>query len=278
MGTCNWRLCKDGPVSASKRAQKYFSNYPIFGYHLLTVSESQNPGASHAISLSQFHVSWANFDYGLISSVQNLAIHGSHNLPKGYDLVSVPRHAQVERHGSISDYAEIKSKYSPVKALIAIVQLLYAIATLYESRVHQIDRFGYAAFGLTVAPYAVMSLLNLIAGLLCPEFEEIYLITSSILEEARSRPDAQFGEVAGDLVECGDGSVQVADTYMGSVVVQVDATFEFDEKAQRHSVSVAAATQSHGSTVGEKRPEVPDAAVYYTAYNRDCSSTCSKTK
>jgi hypothetical protein len=48
-------------------------------------------------------------------------------------------------------------------------------------------QFGYAGFDLTVAPYAIVSLLNLLGSLLCPEFPAIYMIESSIMEEeARS--------------------------------------------------------------------------------------------
>ena len=112
------------------------------------------------------------------------------------------------------------------------------MTTLYESRVHQIDQFAYAAFGLTVAPYAIMSLVNLVVGLFCPDFEELYLLKSSILEEARSRPDAQFGEVAGDLVEYEDGSVVAPETCIRAKVVNVDVIFGLDEKAEQRSASI----------------------------------------
>lgn len=66
-------------------------------------------------------------------------------------------------------------------------QTLFATATLYRARVNQLSRFGYAAFGLTVAPYAVMSIVNLLRSLFTPEYPTMYLIESSIAAEARRR-------------------------------------------------------------------------------------------
>jgi hypothetical protein len=173
-----------------------------FGAHqLILATEPQKNDTRRALCLNCISTTWESFEFGTRDMVGNRNIHGSHNLPVGYEFVAVPRYAQVERRGPAHGYAEMKFKYSLVRTLVAIIQLLYASTTLYETRVHQINRFGFAAFGLTVAPYIIMSLLNLVAGLFCPDFEELYLVNSSILEEAKSRPDAQFGVVAGDLVE-----------------------------------------------------------------------------
>jgi hypothetical protein len=59
--------------------------------------------------------------------------------------------------------------------------------TLYRARGNQIERFGYAAFGLTVAPYAVVSVLNLLGSGLCPEFAALYMVESLIMKEAAKR-------------------------------------------------------------------------------------------
>ena len=62
----------------------------------------------------------------------------------------------------------IAASYSIPKAVIAIVQLGYATVTLYQSRGNQIEHYGYAAFALTVIPYAIMSLINLLGNILTP--------------------------------------------------------------------------------------------------------------
>lgn len=137
-----------------------------------------------------------------------IKIHGRCQLPEGYDLVVVPADATFE-HDEPEEkpklpvlrrqWAKLSSpflpqkrkhitlacSYSSVKILVSIVQLLYAISTLYESRGDQIARYGYAAFGLTVAPYAWMSLVNLVGNLICPQYDAMYIVESSDLDALR---------------------------------------------------------------------------------------------
>lgn len=80
----------------------------------------------------------------------------------------------------------LSSSYNFTKALIAILQLLFATYTLVQTRGDQIDRFGYAAFGLTVAPYLIMSFINLLSSLLAPDYSHIYLVRSKVMEEAEN--------------------------------------------------------------------------------------------
>jgi hypothetical protein len=95
---------------------------------------------------------------------------------------------------------EISATYSFPKAFIAVVQLLYASFTLYSSFGSQIETYGYAAFGLTVTPYALMSLINLIGGWVTPSYPAIYFVRSSILDEAAKRGSV-FDGVVGTLRE-----------------------------------------------------------------------------
>jgi hypothetical protein len=75
-----------------------------------------------------------------------------------YSLAYVPRHAKLEPlHQGTTNGGHIptslSSSYSIVKATIAIVQVLYASATVYKAtQGPEIDQYGYAAFGLTVIP------------------------------------------------------------------------------------------------------------------------------
>ena len=139
-------------------------------------------------------------------------IHGRCKLPPGYVLVKVPYDAAFaedeassgDLHDSwwkrkyhnvskavtdavkprqLTDSVTIASSHSALKALVALVQALFAIATLYNAYGHQIDRFGYAACGLTVVPYALMSLINLCANLACPEYSKMYLVSNQALEQ-----------------------------------------------------------------------------------------------
>jgi hypothetical protein len=51
----------------------------------------------------------------------------------------------------------------------------------------QLERYGYAAFGLTVIPYVTMSLVNLIAHLATPHYSAMYLVHSPEMDEAIER-------------------------------------------------------------------------------------------
>jgi len=71
--------------------------------------------------------------------------------------------------------------------------------TLYQSRGNQINIYGYAAFGLTVVPYAIISLVNLFSALVTPEYPALFMVGSDIMDEA-IRHGATFYGVVGRLV------------------------------------------------------------------------------
>jgi hypothetical protein len=93
----------------------------------------------------------------------------------------------------------ISSSYSFPKAVVAIVQTVYAAITLYQSRGSQIQIYGYAAFGLTVTPYIVMSIVNLIAALATPDYDALFLVRSEIMDEAEKRGGV-FDGLVGKLI------------------------------------------------------------------------------
>ena len=136
-------------------------------------------------------------------------LHGCCKLPPGYFLMTVPTDATFIENGvasgspqdnvlkrtffhvseAVAGYVKPQQKtstkiacsYNFLKSLVAVIQALFAIVTLYNSKGHQIDRFGYAAFGLTVVPYVVMSVINLCANLICPEYPAMYLVSNQVL-------------------------------------------------------------------------------------------------
>lgn len=93
---------------------------------------------------------------------------------------------------------DLSSHYSSSTALVAILQLVFASLTIYQARGDQISRFGYAAFGLTVSPYLVMSFVNLLGSLLTPSYSHVYLVSSDVMEEAIRR-GGYFDGVIGAL-------------------------------------------------------------------------------
>ena len=152
-------------------------------------------------------------------------VHGLCCLPQGFELSIVPSESTVlelndesnddsirgERRipstsstssqSSRSVRRDISSSYSFAKGIIAIFQTLYASATLYRTKGDQIERYGYAAFGLTVAPYLVMSIINLTGAVLTPDYPTLYMVESEIMEEARGRKGAYFGGTVGKLID-----------------------------------------------------------------------------
>ena len=93
----------------------------------------------------------------------------------------------------------IISSYSAVSGISGISQLLFGLTTVYTAAGPQIGRFGYAAFGLTVLPYTIMSLVNTIATMVTPAYSCVYLVDSEIMEEAKLR-GAVLSGVVGRLI------------------------------------------------------------------------------
>jgi hypothetical protein len=128
---------------------------------------------------------------------EDIPIYGKYSLPDGYELAYVPRYADVKPLDPKSVKKVVKLDRNITGIIIAIFQTLYALFTLYRASIEQVSTYGYASFGLTVAPYATMSIVNLFASLICPSRQMLYLIETSVMQEARSRPGAVFNEVVG---------------------------------------------------------------------------------
>lgn len=129
-------------------------------------------------------------------------IYGICQLPEGYALSVVPPGAQVDElqsSGNTPCTTELSSNYNLPKALTAIFQTLYASATLYQVRGNQLQRYGYSAFGLTVAPYLVMSVINLASTMLTPDYPAMYLVISEAMEEAQRRKGSKFEGMVGTV-------------------------------------------------------------------------------
>ena len=141
-------------------------------------------------------------------------VHGVHVLPRGYELAYVPSDAVVTVVTSttgvdgvdpgnslkIDKKLDISYSYTFTKSAIAVAQLIYASVTLYRARGDQIDQYGYAAFGLTVTPYIIMSFLNLVGQIATADYPTLYVVRSDTLEEA-ARHGGHFDGMVGRLIE-----------------------------------------------------------------------------
>ncbi|KAJ7854023.1 hypothetical protein B0H13DRAFT_2358674 [Mycena leptocephala] len=129
-------------------------------------------------------------------------VHGVHHLPPGYSFAHVPRDATLEPLASGVDLV-LSANWNVTKALAALIQGVYSAYTLYHSQAGgQVQRYGYAAFGLTVLPYTTMTMVNLVANMLTPDYTTLYVVGSEILTEAGQRLDAGpvFHGLVGNLV------------------------------------------------------------------------------
>ena len=86
-----------------------------------------------------------------------------------------------------------------MKGIIALFQLYSAVSYIVtEKDRHRIN--DYAAFQLTLIPYGLMSVVNILCGLVTPSYSAVYMVNSTVMEEARGRGWA-FDGIVGELCE-----------------------------------------------------------------------------
>ncbi|TFK46064.1 hypothetical protein OE88DRAFT_1729287 [Heliocybe sulcata] len=71
--------------------------------------------------------------------------------------------------------------------LISLVQLFASALTLYRTRGDQVVRYGYAAFGLSVIPFMLMTIANLVFNAILGEYTHLYVLRTGVLEESERR-------------------------------------------------------------------------------------------
>ena len=95
----------------------------------------------------------------------------------------------------------LASSSNLARGTVALLQLLYALVTVYHTNGDQVNQYGFAAPGLTVIPYAIMSGLNLLASLVAHQYPTLYLVRSSVMDEAERRTGKRFHYVVGRIVD-----------------------------------------------------------------------------
>ena len=102
----------------------------------------------------------------------------------GYLLVELPWKTPLKefRNGVVgaprkrSGKPRLAYTYNIPKVLVGLFQVIWGAVTLYRSRGNQIEMYGYAAFGLSVAPFVFMSAVNIAMALVTPEYPTLYLV------------------------------------------------------------------------------------------------------
>ena len=127
-------------------------------------------------------------------------IHGRVLKPDGYAFRVITGQIEFEKYqakqGGEQATNHLASNYDILKTVIAIIQLVFACLTLYRSKGNQLEIYGYAAFGLTVAQYAVMSFVNLLANLVTPHYPTVYMVRTEMMAKAESQGGKFDGVVA----------------------------------------------------------------------------------
>jgi hypothetical protein len=124
---------------------------------------------------------------------------------------------------------DVPCSYNWSKAIVYIVQTVFGVFTLYRTRGDQAERFGYAAYGLTVTPYAMMSIVNLAGNLLRPSYPAMYIVGSKSSDDFQKRYKctiATVGRVKEPNSHCGkdtrksllNGRVQILGLVIGLTI------------------------------------------------------------
>lgn len=102
-----------------------------------------------------------------------------------YALVVVPETSIVAPliDSSVSTPIKLSCNYSIFKSVIAIIQIVYGALGLYEASAREVPKFGYAAYSLTVIPYILMSLVNLLANICQPQYPTMFLVLNESVED-----------------------------------------------------------------------------------------------
>lgn len=131
----------------------------------------------------------------------NVKVHGVCQLAPGYALSYIPedikiysrvkhtRTLSISRVLGMNHIPDIKlaSTHDVPRILFSLIQTISGAYSLYKARGSQVERYGYAAYGLTVLPYMMVSIINLVGSLLTSEYETIYMVHSTIMDEMKSR-------------------------------------------------------------------------------------------
>ncbi|TGO14916.1 hypothetical protein BTUL_0046g00040 [Botrytis tulipae] len=152
--------------------------------------------------------------------VGDIELHGLWQLPLGYTLCFVPPHMAINPRHIASGFGSsmaISSQFSALQVLWSIDQTCIGSYTLYQSRGSQLEIYGYTAFGLTVIPYVIASIINLLASLVSRQYDNVFLVHSSIMDEVINR-DALVDGVVGsiDRVE-GEGENLTSEDELGKL-------------------------------------------------------------
>lgn len=209
------------PGSGALRAIRRFVFHPVLKYQqtplerallasalCMVVSDASIASADSDVDDPD---SWADqtFEFYLKHTIcpPSRTVHGVCSLPRtGYSLCVVPPGVKLRAlpspdHGEAGDLTRFQpgGEHNVVKILFSLAQAIAGSVTIYKARGDQITQYGFAAFGLTVVPYVFMSVVNIAASLLCPEYPAMYLVRTPDMTAA-IKDGGRFEGLVAELV------------------------------------------------------------------------------
>ena len=148
---------------------------------------------------------------------ENIKLHGYCELAPGYALAYVPQQVKIFARRSSTEnqtskpQTRVSSTHGIPRILFSLIQTVSGGYSLFKARGSQIDRYGYAAFGLTVIPYMVVSVINFLGSMLTSEYETCYVVHSAMMDEMVQRGGIVDGAV-GTLEEYGSGNKETSES------------------------------------------------------------------
>ncbi|KAF9067048.1 hypothetical protein BDP27DRAFT_1449288 [Rhodocollybia butyracea] len=184
-----------------------------------STEEHEDPNRNLKWAIEPFNTCQSFLKWKFIDEVHPYAkfesirmIHGTRSdLPKGYSYVLVPPMTRFRNSVAPNSSSSSKPKTTiacsrnVAKAVIGLVQVVYAIYTMYKAQGSQIQRFGYAAFSLTAAPYAVMSFINFLGSILTPVYPCMYLVRNEVMNEVETCYGGLFDGTVGEVQHLDEG-------------------------------------------------------------------------
>ncbi|KZT70055.1 hypothetical protein DAEQUDRAFT_765079 [Daedalea quercina L-15889] len=141
---------------------------------------------------------------------RNHLLHGIARPPAGYTLAVPGRksHTELLIKEQLQDTRELKVHFrkSAIGTLLSLAHLVVGSYELYVSWLDEIPRWGYAAYGLSVIPYLLMSVANLLCALYVGSYPCAQLLRTPILDESIRRSIALSG-VPGNVAPAYDGTI-----------------------------------------------------------------------
>ena len=134
-------------------------------------------------------------------------LHGMAAPPKGYSLAVPVRRGYTELliRNHLNDTERLTVHHRPgiVSGVLSVIQIGIGTYNLYSAQSSQIPRWGYAAYSLSVLPYVIMSVMNLLCAAVVDSYACAQLLRTPILEETLRR---QTSENSREIIEY-DGTI-----------------------------------------------------------------------